>query len=122
MKTLGVIVEMSFMWTAVEHKLFDFKKYKEIYAEVSKINVDNWRNSKKNWVNIFKSVQRNFFRKKCDNANLLKNVIITPRESCLFFVRIQIPGIGLAGDKNTKMVKLPEFLWCLVSRLLMLTL
>ena len=39
------------------------------------------------------------------NANLHGEVAINPGKSYLFFVRFQVPGIGLTGDRDIGTVK-----------------
>ena len=40
------------------------------------------------------------------NRNKLTDVVTSLGKSCLFFVRIRIPGIGLPGDRDAGTVKL----------------
>ena len=45
------------------------------------------------------------FGGKCGNANRPGDVAKSPGKSCLFFVRCQVPGIGLTGDRDSGTVK-----------------
>ena len=62
---------------------------------------------KGNWVNIPKPRHGDSsFGSQCGNANETGDVGGGPGKSCLFFVRIRIPGIGLPGDRDAGTVKL----------------
>lgn len=41
----------------------------------------------------------------CGNANDLGDVDGGPGKSCLFFVRVRLPGIGSPGDRDAEPVK-----------------
>ena len=65
-----------------------------------------WHFPKGNRVNIPEPGKGDsFFGSRCGNANQHGDVSKSPGESCLFFVRSQVPGIGLTGDRDFGSVK-----------------
>lgn len=61
---------------------------------------------KGNWVNIPKPKHGDRpSRVNSGNANELRDVGGGPGKSCLFYVRVRVPEIGLPGDRDAGLVK-----------------